>query len=229
MKRKAWWCAAALAALPLSAVAQGQPQGQVEEEAEVRPPEPAGHAQTFRSRAPEKVQEALRQQTRDFETTFNAHDAKKMAGQFTAEATYLDLQGAAVTGRKAIQEHLQREHAGSMKNARVQLTATSIRELGKDLALVDVRGVLTGVEAPGGAAVPPDLDAVVVARKSGKEWRMEALRVFPAAAAQEKGVGGSGTGGSGSVDPTKPTDSTATPPSGMGSSPMDQRLQDMKP
>jgi uncharacterized protein (TIGR02246 family) len=215
MNQKAWWCAAVLSALPLAAGAQQRAQPGMEQ---------APAVGGFSSRAPQKVQEAIRQQTRDFETAFNAHDVKSLATYFAPESTYLDLQGAAATGKQAIQEHLQREHAGVMANARLQLTATSIRELGKDLALVDLSGVLTGVEAQAGVQVPPRLHAVVVARKMGKDWRMEALRIFPAPLPQETGVGGSG-----SVDPTKPEDSTATPPSGMGSSPMDQRYQDQRP
>ncbi|MEN9798969.1 MAG: SnoaL-like domain [Pseudomonadota bacterium] len=228
MKRRAWWCAAALSALPLAAGAQQQPPPGMEQEPKVRAAQNR-EQRSFTSKAPEKVQESLRQQTRDFETAFNAHDVRTLASYFAPEATYLDLQGVAATGKQSIREHLQEEHAGMMANARLQLTATSIRELGKDLALVDVSGVLTGVDAPAGLEVPPHLHAVVVARKMGKDWRMEALRVFPARVPGETGVGGAGTGGSGSVDPTKPEDSTATPPSGMGSSPMDQRYQDQKP
>jgi uncharacterized protein (TIGR02246 family) len=227
MNRKAGWCAAVLAVLPLAAGAQQQ--GMKAEQAVRSAEERNAQPRTFSSKAPEKVQQGLKVLTRDFEAAVNAHDAKTLAGFFAPEATYLDLQGAAVTGRKAIQEHLQREHAGVMKNARIQLTATSIREVGRDLALVDVGGVLSGVEATGGGQAPPRLGAVVLARKAGKAWHIEALRAFPAAGAQETGVGGAGTGGSGSVDPTKPEDSTATPPSGMGSSPMDQRYQDQKP
>jgi uncharacterized protein (TIGR02246 family) len=228
MNRKAWWCAAALSALPLAAGAQERTQPGMEQAPKVRAA-PAGEARSFSSKAPEKVQEALRQQTREFETAFNAHDVKTLSGYFAPEATYLDLQGVAATGKQSIQEHLHAEHAGVMAKARLQLTATSIRELGKDLALVDVSGVLTGVDAPSGVQVPPRLHAVVVARKMGKDWRMEALRIFPAVMPAQTGVGGAGTGGSGSVDPTKQEDSTATPPSGMGSSPMDQRYQDQTP
>jgi uncharacterized protein (TIGR02246 family) len=221
---RAWTCAAMLAGGGAWAQAGGEPA------VKQQVPRLEGNL-TFRDKAPEKVKTDIEQQARAFEQAFNAHDANKMAGQFTEEATYLDLQGKAVTGKSNIRQFMEKEHAGLLKDARLQLTVTSVRTVGDKLAIVDMAGVLSGLES-GPEALPPHFHATAVASRQGRAWKMEALRTFPMPGMQETGVGGAGdagTGGSGTVDPTKAQDSTATPPSGMGTSPLDQRNEDRLP
>jgi len=221
---KAWTCAVVLAAG--GAWAQAEQGPAVKEQL----PRAEGNI-TFRDKAPQKVRTEMERRTREYEQAFNAHDAKKMASQFTEQATYLDLQGQAVTGKSNIQQALQEEHAGILKDARVQLTLTSVRAINDKLAVVDMTGLLSGVQPEVG--MPSTFHATAVASKPGREWKMEALRIYPVPQATERGVGGAGRdagiGGSGTVDPTRERDSTATPPSGMGTSPMDQRNEDRLP
>jgi len=221
---KAWTCAVVLAVG--GAWAQANPEPAVKQQV----PRLEGNI-TFRDKAPQKVRNEIEQRTREFEQAFNAHDVKKMANTFAEDATSLDLQGEAATGKSNIQQVMQKEHAGMLKDARIQLTVTSVRALSDKVAIVDMTGLLSGVQQ-GEQAIPSNFHATAVTSKHGREWKTEALRTYPVPHAQERGVGGAGdagTGGSGRVDPTREQDSTATPPSGMGTSPMDQRNEDRLP
>lgn len=212
---KAWTCAVVMAA--------GGAWAQADRGPEVTPqlPRLEGNV-TFRDKAPQRVRADIQARTRAFEQAFNAHDVRAMASQFTEDATYLDLRGEAVTGKSNIQQVLQEEHAGMLKEARIQLTVTSVRTLDSRLALVDMTGLLTGL--PTGAKLPASFRATAVAARHGRTWQVEALRLFAVPGAEERGVGGAGR-----VDPTRELDSTATPPSGLGTSPLDQRNEDRLP
>lgn len=103
----------------------------------------------------------------------NRRDAAGWAALFTPDADVIILNEPRVEGRAAIQA-LAAKNWAATPNERAAITATAIRFLGSDIAIVNTAARFTG-----GAAPTEDRGTWVLQRQAGS-WVATALRVMPA-------------------------------------------------
>lgn len=147
----------------------------------------------------------------EYEKAFNQKDANKAAMLFTVDATIVDPMGE-FKGREEIQQSLEKDLQGDMKEARINITTESVTMLTPTLALVDGEHQVTGAQKP---EMNMKAGHVAILTKQGNEWKLQALRAFPEAQPMQQGVGGAGTEGMEQPMPTEP----------MQPDPMDPQMQ----
>ena len=113
--------------------------------------------------------EAIGKRHDEWCAAWNAHDAKRMAGFFLADADLINPFGRQARGNAAIEKLFAEEQAGPMAGTTYAGTIENIRYIGKDVAIIDVAGVVTGMKGADGKEIPPtnkpfDVDFCTVAR-----------------------------------------------------------------
>jgi uncharacterized protein (TIGR02246 family) len=147
----------------------------------------------FQSQAPQEVIDAANRLARTYEQAWNAHDAAKIASLFTEDATYVSAGGESAAGRRQIQQLVGQEHQGPLRQSTVTITVRSVRALSPDLVIADSHTTVSGAQA---GAMPPSLHVTTIGEKVGGQWRIRALRAFPAPGmGPPQGVGGAGDAG----------------------------------
>lgn len=122
----------------------------------------------------------------NFNDAFNNHDAHAAAMQFTDDADFITIQGAATTGKAEIEQHLAPLFAGRLKMAHRDVVLRGIRFLRPDVATVDSDYEMSGLMGPNGAAIPPakGLYDWIVTKQNGRwliaVWHESNLPVAPA-------------------------------------------------
>ena len=98
---------------------------------------------------------AIKKLFADFNDAFNNHDAHAAAMQFTDDADFINVQAITTHGKSEIEQHLAPLFAARLKNAHRDVTLRGIRFLRPDMAAVDSDYVMSGLQDPSGAAIPP--------------------------------------------------------------------------
>jgi uncharacterized protein (TIGR02246 family) len=129
-----------------------------------------------------KDEAAVKELHASFVAAWNAHDAKKIAANFAADADLINPFGRVAKGRDGIEELFADEHGGPMAKSSYAGTIESIRFVGTDVAIIDVNGEVTGIVGADGSTAPPFKHHVtwVAAKKDGK-WQAICARAFVAA------------------------------------------------
>ena len=110
---------------------------------------------------------------------WNKHDPKLMAAFFVADGDLINPFGHRAHGTAAIEKLFADEHAGPMAGTTYAGTIENIRYIGKNVAIVDVAGEITGMKGSDGAATPPFKHNVTwIAQKKGGKWMAEGARAF---------------------------------------------------
>lgn len=142
----------------------------------------------------------------DYEKAFNKQDVQQMTQLFTADATLITPMGQS-EGREEIQQNLQRDAQGAMKQAQVDVQTNTVTMLSPTMALVDGTNNITGAQDP---QLNGSAKFVAVATKQGNQWKVQALRAFrDPQQGQQQGVGGAGT--EGATDPSLQGDPSLDP------------------
>lgn len=114
---------------------------------------------------------------RAFSAAWLARDVPELAGLFTEDADFLTLTGDWAEGRQAIARTVTGELKGAFARARLVTGRAKMRPLGKDMAVVHQRFVLSGVLNPDGSdagRIATILMAVLVKGKAG--WQAVAAQ-----------------------------------------------------
>lgn len=122
---------------------------------------------------------AIKKLYEDFCTAWNKHDPKAMAAVWVADGDVINPFGRHARGTAEIEKLFTDEHTGPMASTTYTGTTDSIRHLGKNYALVESDGVITGLKAPDGTAAPPFKHHLTwIAEKKDGKWITVATRAF---------------------------------------------------
>jgi uncharacterized protein (TIGR02246 family) len=118
---------------------------------------------------PDADSAAIKQVCADFSENFSRHDAHGVAMTFAEDADFTNMSGRHSHGRADIEKWFVGLFQGNLKNSQRTDTVKSIRYFTPELAEVDADTVITGANAPYGAAVPPrkGLMIVLVTKRNG--------------------------------------------------------------
>ncbi|MGD0630679.1 MAG: SgcJ/EcaC family oxidoreductase [Terracidiphilus sp.] len=98
--------------------------------------------------------QAIRGVTDGFMDAWNRHDAKAFAALFSEDADFTNVRGAGASGRAEIEKFHAPLFATIFKDTKQKHTYVTIRFIRPDVAAVDVRWEMTGVEDPAGNPLP---------------------------------------------------------------------------
>ena len=76
--------------------------------------------------------------------SWNTHDMHAYASQFTEDATFVNVNGWWLLGRKDIEAQHVRAHAGNFKNSHAEIKPQDVRFLRPDVAIVQASWTITG-------------------------------------------------------------------------------------
>lgn len=124
-----------------------------------------------------KDEEAIRQIVKDVEAGWNAHDGKKFAAPFAADADYVVVNGMYLKGRDAIETGHTGIFTTIYKDSRNAAIIKSVRFLRKDVAIVHVEWNLE-FNAGGEARKSHALNTMIVIKDDGK-WNIAAFQNTP--------------------------------------------------
>jgi uncharacterized protein (TIGR02246 family) len=109
---------------------------------------------------------------------WNAHDAKRYAALFTADADVVNVLGWHWHGRAELERKLARGFAFVFANSQLSVHVVAVRFLKPDVAIAHVPWTMTGALSPtGGGATPPQqgLQTQVLVEQGGR-WRIAAFQ-----------------------------------------------------
>jgi len=110
---------------------------------------------------------------------WNKHDAKLMAAFFVPDGDLINPFGHRAQGTEAIEKLFTDEQAGPMAGTTYAGNIENIHYLGKNIAIIDVAGEITGMKGQDGAAAPPFKHHVTwIAEKKGGKWLAHGARAF---------------------------------------------------
>jgi uncharacterized protein (TIGR02246 family) len=136
------------------------------------------------ARADEKEDAVIRKRHDEFVAAWNKHDPKLMAAFWLADGDLINPFGRHAKGTAEIEKVFVDEHGGPMANTTYSGQIESIRYIGKNVAIVDVAGEITGMKGTDGAVVPPFKHHVTwIAEKKDGKWFAFGARAFVALSA----------------------------------------------
>lgn len=122
---------------------------------------------------------AFERASHEFESAWNAHDAKKMAAVWAEDGDLINPFERVERNRAAIEKLFVEEQGGPMKASTYKIESSTLREIGKDVAVGDWTSVVTGIVGPDGKAQPQFRHHVTqVFVKIGGRWELEAARGY---------------------------------------------------
>jgi len=132
------------------------------------------------ARADQKEEDAAIQKRHDeWSAAWNKHDPKMMAAFFVADGELINPFGRHAHGTVEIEKLFTDEQTGPMAGTTYSGTIEHIRYLGKNIAIVDVAGEITGMKAPDGSAAPAFKHHVTwIAEKKDGKWMADGARAF---------------------------------------------------
>jgi uncharacterized protein (TIGR02246 family) len=133
-----------------------------------RPPVAPGAA------APEKQardEEGVRKIASGFAEAWNRHDMKALSMLFAEDADFVNVVGLWWKGRSEIEKQHAAAHADWFKDSRLTMTATAIRFLAPDLAVVHPTWDLVGARGPLNLERAPRKGIMIqVMKREGGRW-----------------------------------------------------------
>jgi uncharacterized protein (TIGR02246 family) len=121
---------------------------------------------------------AIRQNILDGIPAWDKGDANAYAARYTPDADQIIVGRRTSTGRTEIERAVGEELSGPYRGTTLTIDRISIRFLGPDTAIVDLRGQLAGVQS--GAAPTLPLEGVIVSVKHEGKWAIAGHRVWSA-------------------------------------------------
>lgn len=134
------------------------------------------HAQAARDRASDD--RAIRSLEQQFEDAWNRNDVNGMAAVFTNDADYINAAGKSAQGRPQIGRLFEQEMATQWRGTTFASTCGEIRYLSADVAEVDCRWVISGIQGQRGLTSSLQGLYTVVVKRSGGVWLVTAARAM---------------------------------------------------
>lgn len=110
--------------------------------------------------------------------SWNTHDMKLHAAQFTDDADFVNVLGMYWKGRAEIEQHHAAIHSTIFRNSKLRILEHSVRELSDTVALAHVRWEMTGHDAIPGVnftEVRRGIGTVVLVEQGG-QWLISAFQ-----------------------------------------------------
>jgi uncharacterized protein (TIGR02246 family) len=113
---------------------------------------------------------------------WNAHDAAAFAAPWEEDADHVNVFGAVLLGRAAIERAVAFIHAGSMAQSRSEVVVRDLRFLADDVAMLDLEQTLIGVGDGPGTPPPWHRDGrmqsmiKIVLRKTAGTWKVASFQ-----------------------------------------------------
>jgi uncharacterized protein (TIGR02246 family) len=107
---------------------------------------------------------------------WNRHDASAYAALFTEEGDCINLVGWWWKGRAEIQSKLSAAFAFVFHDSRLEITETTTRFLGPDVAVAHVRWTMTGAKTPPGMPEPRQGIEIQVLQKKSGHWLIQSFQ-----------------------------------------------------
>jgi len=128
--------------------------------------------------AAQAIERDARDLARQFETSWNLHDARAFAALFAESADYVGPDERTVVGRDEIQKTvLHRNAKDATKEATASVTVVSVRLVRSDVAIADWSLMVKGLRSLDGTLSPPETQrATVVMTKDGGAWTISSMR-----------------------------------------------------
>ncbi len=117
------------------------------------------------------LEPSLSETWKAFGAAFNRHDAHEVAAFWEPDGTLIGPTGNWGIGRSGVEKVYGEDVNTFLRGTRSTFEVQTIRMLGRDLAWLDVEHALDGARMPDGSTGTMRLHLVVLARRSGKEWR----------------------------------------------------------
>ena len=132
------------------------------------------------ARADQKEEDAaIRHRHDEWAAAWNKHDPKLIAAFFVTDGDLINPFGRHAKGTAEIEKLFTDEHAGAMAGTTYAGTIENIRYIGKNVAIVDVAGEVSGMKDRDGAAKPPFKHHVTwIAEKKAGKWMAVGARAF---------------------------------------------------
>ena len=131
------------------------------------------------ARADQKEDSAIHKRHDEWVAAWNKHDPKLLAAFWVADGDLINPFGRHAKGAAEIEKVFADEHGGKMANTTYSGQIESIRYLGKNVALVDVAGEITGMKGTDGAVMPSFKHHVTwIAEKKDGKWFAVGARAF---------------------------------------------------
>jgi uncharacterized protein (TIGR02246 family) len=132
------------------------------------------------ARADQKEEDAaIHHRSDEWVDAWNKHDPKLMAAFFVADGDLINPFGRHAKGTAEIEKLFTEEQTGAMAGTTYAGTVENIHYIGKNLAIVDVAGEISGMKQPDGAAAPPFKHHVTwIAEKKAGKWMAHGARAF---------------------------------------------------
>ena len=131
------------------------------------------------ARADQKDDQAIHKRHDEWAAAWNKHDPKLMASFWLPDGDLINPFGRHARGTAEIEKLFTEEQAGPMAGTTYAGQIESIRYIGRNVAIVDVSGEITGMKGPDGAAAPPFKHHVTwIAEKKDGKWFAHGARAF---------------------------------------------------
>lgn len=133
------------------------------------------------ARADQKEDEAIHKRHDEWAAAWNKHDPKLMASFWLADGDLINPFGRHAKGPAEIEKLFTEEQSGPMASSTYAGQIESIRYMGKNIAIVDVAGEITGMKGTDGNVIPPFKHHVTwIAEKKDGKWLAAGARAFVA-------------------------------------------------
>jgi uncharacterized protein (TIGR02246 family) len=106
-----------------------------------------------------------------FEAAFNRKDAQEVSGFWEKDGTLIGPTGNWGVGRSGVEKAYAYDVTTFLQGTRSSFEIQRVRMIGSDVAHIDLEHVLSGARMPDGTTGTIKLHLVVLARKSGDQWR----------------------------------------------------------
>ena len=131
------------------------------------------------ARADQKEDAAIHKRHDEWAAAWNKHDPKGMAAFWVADGDLINPFGRRAHGTAEIEKLFTEEQGGPMAGTTYSGQIENIRYLGKNIAIVDVAGEITGMKGADGSAAPPFKHHVTwIAEKKDGKWMAIGARAF---------------------------------------------------
>lgn len=123
-------------------------------------------------------EEAVKSVVRSLTDCWNRHDMVAYAAQFSDDADFVNVLGAHMKGRAAIEAQHLAIHRTIFRNSRLRELETSVRLVASDVALAHVRWEMTGHDQVPDWNVPESRVGILtcVLVEEGGRWLITALQ-----------------------------------------------------
>jgi len=126
--------------------------------------------------APTADEQAIRKSWADYVTTWNKHDAEALAAFFTEDVDRRTTDGTASNGRAAVVDVIAHGFDVANRNAVLSTVQLDVRFLNRDVAILDARDEIRGVQGAGASVVKTNHTSVFV--KQNGRWLTAAIRAW---------------------------------------------------